>query len=116
MSKIEKLFNLYRYLRSAQEIVNEILTLDYYVTNFDEDEAIRAIDFCITKYNKEIKQITGMKRDKVVIENDHHLYETKDEEEVNSDVEYIRDCLIIIGAVRSGIRRSLQEVVYEIYS
>ena len=116
MSKIENLFNLYRHLRSVQEIVNEILTLDYYVYNFDEEEAIRVIDFCITKYNREIKLITGMKRDKVVVENDHHLYENKDEEEVNSDVEYIRDCLIIIGAVKSGIRNTLQEVVYEIYS
>jgi len=56
-----------------------------------------------------------MKRDKVVVEDDHHLYETKDDEEVNSDVEYIRDCLIIIGAVKSGIRNDLKEVVYEVF-
>ena len=94
--KLENLFNLYSNLRSVQEIVQEILTLDHYVYHFDEDEAIKLIDFCLTKYNKEIKLISGIKRDKVVVENDHHLYESKDEEEVNEDVEYIRDCLIII--------------------
>lgn len=116
MSKIENLFNLYKNLRCVQVIVGEILTLDYYVYNYDHESAIEVIDYCITKYNREIKLITGMKRDKVVVEDDHHLYENKDEEEINSDVEYIRDCLIIIGAVRSGIRNSLQEVVYEVYS
>jgi len=112
--KLENLFNLYKNLRAVQEIVQEILTLDYYVYNFDETEAIRLIDYCLTKYNKEIKLISGVKRDKVVVENDHHLYETKDEEEVNSDAEYIRDCLIIIGAVKSGIRNSLADVVREV--
>ena len=114
--KLENLFNYYKNLRSMQEIVGEILTLDYYVYHFDADESIKLIDFCLTKYNKEIKLISGIKRDKVVVENDKHLYETKDEEEVNSDVEYIRDCLIIIGAVKSGIRSDFREVVLEINS
>ena len=55
-----------------------------------------------------------MRRDKVVVENDDHLYENKDEEEINSDVEYIRDCLIMIGAVKSGIRSTLREVYLEV--
>ena len=113
-NKLENLFNLFKNLRVVQEIVEEILTLDYYVYNFDEEESIRLIDYCLTKYNREIKLISGVKRDKVVVENDYHLYESKDEEEVNSDVEYIRDCLIMIGAVKSGIRSSLSEVVYEV--
>lgn len=112
--KLENLFNLYKNLRTCQEIVGEILTLDHYVYNIDIDESIRLIDFCITKYNREIKLISGMKRDKVVVENDQHLYENKDEEEINSDVEYIRDCLIMIGAVKSGIRTSLREVYLEV--
>ena len=53
--------------------------------------------------------------DVVVVEDDHHLYESKDEQEVNSDLEYMRDCLIMIGAVRTGIRSSLREVYLEIY-
>ena len=113
-SKLEQLFNLYKNLRVVQEIVEEILILDYYVYNFEEQEAISLIDYCLTKYNREIKLISGVKRDKVVIENDYHLYDNKDEDEVNSDVEYIRDCLIMIGAVKSGIRNSLSEVVYEV--
>lgn len=112
--KLENLFNLYRNLRACQEIVQEILTLDYYVYHIDTDESIRLIDFCITKYNREIKLISGMRRDKVVVENDHHLYDDKDEEEINSDVEYIRDCLIMIGAVKSGIRSTLRDVYLEV--
>ena len=112
--KLENLFNLYKNLRSCQEIVNEILTLNYYVYNIDIDESINLIDFCIKKYNREIKLISGMRRDKVVIEDDEDLYEKKDEEEINSDVEYIRDCLIMIGAVKSGIRATLRDVYLEV--
>lgn len=112
--RLEYLFNLYKNLRSVQNIVNEILTLDYYVYNFDENEAISLIDYCVKKYNREIKLIASLKRDKVVVDNDPTLYEEKDEEEINSDAEYIRDCLIIIGAVQSGIRASIRDVMEEI--
>ena len=112
--RLEYLFNLYKNLRSSQNIVNEILTLDYYVYNFDENEAISLIDYCVKKYNREIKLIASLKRDKVVVDNDPTLYEEKDEEEINSDAEYIRDCLIIIGAVQSGIRASIRDVMEEI--
>ena len=114
-SKLEKLFNLYRNLRSVQEIVQEILTLDYYVYKIDLDKSIKLIDFCLTKYNREIKLISGMRRDKVVVEDDRELYDNKDDEEINSDLEYIRDCVIMIGAVKSGIRSSLREVYLEVY-
>ena len=114
-SKLENLFNLYKNLRSVQGIVEEILTLDYYVYHIDTDESIHLIDYYLTKYNREIKLISGMKRDKVVVEDDYELYDTKDEIEINSDVEYIRDCLIIIGAVKAGIRADLKSVVYEVY-
>ena len=53
-NKLENLFNLFKNLRVVQEIVEEILTLDYYVYNFDEEESIRLIDYCLTKYNREI--------------------------------------------------------------
>ena len=112
--RLEYLFNLYKNLRSSQNIVKEIVTLDYYVYNFDENEAISLIDYCVKKYNREIKLIASLKRDKVVVDNDPTLYEEKDEEEINGDAEYIRDCLIIIGAVQSGIRASIRDVMEEI--
>ena len=112
--RLEYLFNLYKNLRSSQNIVKEIVTLDYYVYNFDENEAISLIDYCVKKYNREIKLIASLKRDKVVVDNDPTLYEEKDEEEINSDAEYIRDCLIIIGAVQSRIRASIRDVMEEI--
>ena len=112
--KLERLFNLYKNLRSVQEIVNEIVTLDYYVYHYDEEESIRLIDYCIHKYNREIKQISGIKKDRVVVENDYELYDNKDDEEINEDVAYIRDCLMIIGAVKSGIRATIRDVVMEV--
>ena len=66
------------------------------------------------KLKKYIKRIGSLYQNKVVVENDPELYESKDEEEINSDVQFIRDCLIIIGAVQSGIRNSIEEVVREI--
>jgi hypothetical protein len=96
-----------------QEIVKEIEIMDYYVYNYIEDEAIKCIDFCVNKYDKYIKRIGSLYQDKVVVHNDPQLYEEKDEEEINGDVAFIRDCLIIIGAVQSGIRPSIEDVVRE---
>ena len=112
--KLAEFFNTFRYLRSMQEIVNEILTLDYYVTNFNEKEAISYLDFCISKYAKQIKRIGSLYKNMVVIENDTEIYDTKSSEEINSDCEYVRDCLIIIGTVEAGIRPNLQTVIAEI--
>jgi len=112
--RLIEIFERFRHLRSMQEIVNEILTLDFYVYNYIEEEAIRVIDFCVEKYGKYISRIGSLYQDKVVIENDPELYEKKDSEEINSDVAFIRDCLIIIGSVQSGIRSSIEEVVKEI--
>ena len=108
-----ELFERFRHLRTMQVIVEEILTLDYYVYNYKEQTAIKLIDFCVNKYSREISRIGSLYQDKVVVENDPQLYERKDDEEINSDVEFIRDCLIIIGAVQSGIRPSIEAVVRE---
>lgn len=112
--RLQTLFDLFKHLRSMQEIVEEIETLDYYVHNYDEEVAIDLIDFCVTKYDKYIRRIGSLYQDKVVVDNDPTLYERKDKEEINGDTAFIRDCLIIIGAVQSGIRSSLEEVVKEI--
>ena len=112
--RLAEIFSRFRHFRSMQTLVNEILTLDYYVYNYIEENAIRCIDFCIHKYGEYIKRIGSLYQNKVVVENDPELYESKDEEEINSDVQFIRDCLIIIGAVQSGIRNSIEEVVREI--
>ena len=112
--KLVEIFERFRYLRSMQEIVNEILTLDHYVYNYVEDEAIELIDFCVGKYSEYISRIGSLYEDKVVIEDDPELYEKKDSEEINGDVQFIRDCLIIIGAVKSGIRPNIETVVREI--
>ena len=74
-----------------QEIVEEIEIMDYYVYNYVEDEAIRCIDFCVDKYGEYIKRIGSLYQDKVVIENDPQLYEKKDSQEINGDVEFFRD-------------------------
>ena len=110
---LEELFNRFRHLRTMQEIVREIEIMDYYVYNYVEKEAIRCIDFCVNKYGEYIKRIGSLYQDRVVVENDPELYERKDEEEINGDVEFIRDCLIIIGAVWSGIRPNFETVVRE---
>lgn len=112
--KLVEIFNRFKHLRSMQTIVNEILALDHYVYNYVEGEAIRLIDFCITKYGEYIKRIGSLYQNRVVVEDDPHLYERKDEETINSDVQFIRDCLIIIGAVQSGIRPNIESVVREI--
>ena len=112
--KLQAIYDLYKHLRSMQEIVEEIETLNHYVDYYDEEVSIDLIDFCVTKYNNYIKKIGSLYQDKVVIENDPTLYDRKDDKEINSDTAFIRDCLVIIGAVQSGIRATLEDVVREI--
>ena len=112
--KLLELFNYFKNLKCVQTIVEEILTLDHYVYNFEEETAIDLIDYCIDKYKREIMTIGSLYKNKVVIDNDPHVYETKDSIEINEDAEFIRDCLIIIGAVRSEIRPSIQAVIAEL--
>lgn len=112
--KLLEIFDRFKHFRIMQTIVQEIVALDYYVYNYVEEEAIKLIDFCITKYGEYIKRIGSLYQDRVVVEHDPQLYEQKDEVEINSDVQFIRDCLIIIGAVQSGIRPSIEAVVREI--
>ena len=112
--RLYELFCLYRHLRIMKTIVDEIETLDHYVEYYEEDVAIGLIDFCLTKYNKEMKKIAAIYQSKTVIEDDPQLYEKKTTQEINSDVAYIRDCLMIIGAVESGIRENFEQVIDEI--
>ena len=83
--KLLELFNLFKNLRSMQVIVNEIYTVDYYVYNFDKGDSASVIDFCVNKYNKEIKQIGALYGNKVVVEDDKELYNNKYDVEVNED-------------------------------
>lgn len=112
--KLLALFHTFEHLRVVETLVKEIIQMDKYVYNFVEDEAITLIDHYLTKYNKEIKEIAHIYQNKVVIEDDPDIYETKNSEEVNADAAYIRDCLIIIGAVKSGIRQNYEQVIDEI--
>ncbi|MBE5739104.1 MAG: hypothetical protein E7354_05200 [Clostridiales bacterium] len=112
--KLIELFNVYRMLRSVQDIVQEILVIDYYANNYSDQEAINLIDYFLTKYNKEIKQISGLYKNKTVIEDDPEIYDKKDSDEINDDLCFIRDCLVIIGAVQSGIRPNFETVVAEV--
>lgn len=112
--RLEEIFDRFKHFRSMQTIVKEIDTLEYYVYNYVEGDIIRLIDFCVTKYGEYIKRIGSLYQDKVVVENDPELYEKKDEVEINGDVDFIRDSLIIIGAVQSGIRPNIESVVNEI--
>lgn len=114
--KLIEIFNLYKNLRSAQKIVSEIIALDHYVYNYDEQTSIALIDHVVKNYRSELKLVFSLRNEnKIVVENDATLYDNKDDEEINSDVEYVRDSLIIIGAVKTGIRSTFREVVDEVY-
>ena len=95
------------------DVVNEI-GCEFVRKRLPSLKKLKAIDFCVTKYGEYIKRIGSLYQDKVVVENDPKLYESKDDVEINSDVDFIRDCLIIIGAVQSGMRPNIETVVNEI--
>ena len=118
MSKINPIiFNYYnsiRFLRSVQGIVAEIVEVDNALTDFNEETAVAVLDYYITKYEVELDRIGQVFSKVAVVKNDKDIYKGKDNNQLKKDLEYVRDCMIVIAIVKSGMFCSLESALVQL--
>ena len=115
MGKIDPIiysyYNSIRFLRSVQSLVVEIVEVDNVLYDFDEDKAVMVLDHYINKYDDELERIGQVFSSVRVVKNDKDIYGNKDNNQLKNDLEYIRDCLIVIAIVKAGIFCSLESAL-----
>ena len=115
MSKINPIiydyYNAIRFLRSLQGIVAEIVEVDNALVDFNEEQAITILDHYIIKYEAEIERIGQVYSKVSVVKNDKDIYKGKDNDQLKKDLEYVRDCMIVIAIVKAGMFCSLESAL-----
>lgn len=114
---IEKYYNLIKNLKVCAPFISDINKCNYILDHFDTSSAIDLISTITLKYEADINNIAKLKGAKQVVKSTNimsTLYSTKTNEDVYEDVEYIRDCVIIIATCVCGICPDLTTFIKEI--
>ncbi|MBO7219317.1 MAG: hypothetical protein J6V40_05025 [Clostridia bacterium] len=115
MSKINPIifdyYNAIRFLRSVQGIIAEIVEVDNALVDFNEDHAVVVLDHSINKYESEIERIGQVYSKVSVVKNDKEIYKNKDNNQLKKDLEYVRDCMIVIAIVKAGMFCSIESAL-----
>jgi hypothetical protein len=105
-------YKRFRHLRIAQPIVNDIEMLRNISINFRKSTAISAITSITTKYEEELQYIGFYLSGRPVVKGEiDDLYSEYEEDSFLYDIDYLIDCLCIIGAVRFGVEKSLDDAI-----
>ena len=110
-------FYYYRFchLRIAQPIINDINMLHSALITHSRKKAIDTISYITLKYNVELDKIAFYMTGRPVIKGEQdELYQDYSQSILESDIEYLINCLIIIGAVRFGVEKSLEHALQKI--
>ncbi len=109
---VETYFNKIKHLRVAESYLNDISLINYTLNNFTEVNAEQTISYCATKYKNDLNLIGRMLTGVMVFNNNE--IGPKTEEDLFNDLLYIRDCIIIFGAVHCGIENTIHSAVVKI--
>ncbi len=109
---IETYHNTLKHLRVAQPFIEDIAEIDAMIVNFDYYEAENLIDYLLTKYEQDFtligKHLTG-----VLIMNKKDV-PTKNDADLRNDLIYLKNCIIISGAVHCGIEDTIYSAIKKI--
>lgn len=103
INKINEIYFMLQHLRCAKTFMTEIYKCEYYINNFNENEAILFLNFIIGKYEKSFKQISLIIKEITVYTEAKGIYLQKSCDEEISDLVFVRNCLIIIMASNCGM-------------
>lgn len=105
-------YNRIRHLRYAKGILDDINLIENAMANFNANRAIRIISHIATKYEQGIEKIGFLLTGRPIIRGlAEELYEDYNEENIYNDLMYLRDCLVIIGVVKYGGIKSIEEAI-----
>ncbi|MBQ2864778.1 MAG: hypothetical protein IJE91_04890 [Clostridia bacterium] len=109
---VEEYYNKILHLRSAKHFLNDIFLINQTLLNFNEVEASQVISYIAIKYKTDLNQF-GRMMTGVMVLNQNEL-PPKTEADLEYDLCYLRDCIIIFAAVHTGIENTLHSAVVKI--
>lgn len=103
------------HLRIAQPIINDINLILSSIYDFKTGQAINVVSYISLKYQKELDRIAFIVSGRPVIKGNHiDLYMNYPTENLMADLEYLVDCLVVIGSVRYGVEKSIDDAIKRI--
>lgn len=109
---VEVYYNRIMHLRSAEHFLNDIFLINDTIINFEFNNAEQVISYIAIKYKKDLNQL-GRLMTGVMVFKPHEL-PPKSEADLEHDLYYLRDCVIIFAAVHTGVENTLHDAVVKI--
>ena len=109
---VEVYYNRIMHLRSAEHFLNDIFLINQTLMNFDYATAEEVISYIAIKYKKDLNQFGKMMTGVMVFK--RNQLPEKTEVDVERDLYYLRDCIIIFAAVHTGVENTLHSAVVKI--
>ena len=108
-------YNRICHLRIAQPIIKDILSMEEIIGNYNRQRAISALSFITLKYQRELDIIAVYMSGRPIIKGQQNvIYSNHTKDDLIDDLYYLIKCLIIIGAVRFGVEKSIPEAIAKI--
>ena len=109
---VSNYYKTLRHLKIAQPFLVDIELIDQALTFYSAPGATNLIDYLLKKYSKDFtiigKHLTG-----VMIFNQNEL-PVKTDNDLKSDLEYLKNCIIISGAVHCGLENTLHSALLKL--
>ena len=110
-------YNRIKHLRIAQPLIKDINNLNALYSNYNRNLAISTISRITLKYESDLQQIGLYLSGRPVIHGDaDNLYSDYSKENFLDDIDYLINCLCIIGAVKYGVEKSLENAINKVFS
>ena len=108
-------YNKIKHLRIAQGLVKDIDSLQYLLYAFNRKQAIHTVSHITLKYRSDLDKIGIYLSGRMITTgNQYELYHNYSDESLIDDINYLIDCLIVIGSVKYGGIKSLEEAINKI--
>lgn len=112
---IEFYYNRIKHLRIAQPIIKDIDKLKNLMNNLNYNLAINVISSLTTKYEDDLQKIGIYLSGRPIIKGEKHiLYSDYTSDDIIDDIEYLIMCLTIIGAVRYGVEKTIENAINKV--
>lgn len=112
---LEKYYTRMSHLRLATPLLNDIAKLEEIVYNFNRNYAINVLSDIGLKYEQELQQISFFYSARPIIKGEiNAIYSHKTNDDLIDDAYYLIDCLIVIGAVRFGMAKTINDVLAQL--
>lgn len=113
MNKVlEKYYNIFRHLKSCENIVKDINFLEYYSEHLDENAYLIEDEF-VEAYENSINKVGKFYQNRYATF-DFDLLISKNFEDIYNDLQFIINCIIIDKSVELKLSNSINDIVKEI--